>query len=98
MGDASALADAISRCPDDLPSALMEYRKMREPAKVKLVTAMERSLEWYELIGNRLDSLEPVELVFDWMARTGRMNLQRLREVAPDFMAKYGHLAPKAYN
>lgn len=27
-------------------------------------------------------------------ARTGRMSLQRIRQVAPDFYARYGHLAP----
>lgn len=98
MGDASALADAVTRSPNDLPAALAEYRIVREPAKQKLVAAMERSLEWYETITDRLEELDPVQLAFDWTARTGRMSLDRLREVAPDFVAKYGHLAPKQYH
>ena len=94
MDDAAALAGSLDEHPTDIARALAAYRAAREPIKLKLVDAMERSLEWYETIGERLDGLDPVQLVFDYMARTGRMDLERMRKVAPEFMARYGSLAP----
>jgi 2-polyprenyl-6-methoxyphenol hydroxylase-like FAD-dependent oxidoreductase len=90
MGDASTLADCLGRHPGDVEAALRAYRVEREPAKMKLVLPMERSLEWYETIGSRLDDLSPIELVYDYLSRTGRMGLARIRETAPEFFARFG--------
>lgn len=94
MDDAAALASSITANPNDISAGLAAYRANREPIKLKLVQAMDRSLEWYETIGSRLDNMDPVELVFDYMARTGRMDLKRMTEIAPQFMEQYGHRAP----
>lgn len=97
MSDASSLASALSKHPNSVKSALEEFRATREPSKQKLVDPMERSLEWYEDIEDRLDTLSPVELTFDWMGRTGRMSLERLKEYAPEFYERYANLAPAGY-
>lgn len=97
MSDASALASSIAQHPDDLEAALGAYRKIREESKEKLVKPMEQSLEWYERIEDRLDTLSPVQLAFDWVARTERMSLERLKVYAPDFYGRYGHLAPASF-
>jgi 2-polyprenyl-6-methoxyphenol hydroxylase-like FAD-dependent oxidoreductase len=90
MGDASALAQSQCDFPTDPDTALAQYRIRRESSKMKLVVAMEKSLDWYERIGARLDDLSPVELVYDYMSRTGRMSLERIKMFAPDFYSAYG--------
>jgi 2-polyprenyl-6-methoxyphenol hydroxylase-like FAD-dependent oxidoreductase len=90
MGDASTLAECVGEFSTDVSAALVAFRERREAAKMKLVIPMERSLEWYETIGSRLDSLSPIELVYDYMSRTGRMSLDRMKMVAPDFYLEYG--------
>jgi 2-polyprenyl-6-methoxyphenol hydroxylase-like FAD-dependent oxidoreductase len=90
MGDASALAECVGEFATDIPAALAAYRTRREPTKMKLVLAMERSMQWYEHIGERLDHLSPIELVYDYMSRTGRMGLERMKMLAPDFYRTYG--------
>ncbi|MDO8713131.1 MAG: FAD-dependent monooxygenase, partial [Polynucleobacter sp.] len=90
MGDASALAECLSEASNDVGEALKAYREKREATKMKLVVPMERSHEWYETINSRLDSMSPIELVYDYMSRTGRMSLDRMRTVAPDFYKLYG--------
>lgn len=98
MGDAAALATCLARHRDDVPAALAAYRAEREPAKMKLVVPMERSLEWYETIGRRLDGgMGHAELVFSYMARTGRMDLERLRRSAPEFCARHEAVAQAAF-
>lgn len=90
MDDAAALAEALCNHPTDVGAALVTYRELREPIKMKLVVPMERSLEWYETIGNRLDDMTPLEVVYDYMSRTGRMSLERLEKTAPEFYRRYG--------
>lgn len=91
MGDASALAEAIVMNPDNVSAALAEYRRIREPSRMKLVEAMEASMQWYETIGERVGAMTVDELVFDYLGRTGRMNMERLRKLAPKFVERYGH-------
>jgi 2-polyprenyl-6-methoxyphenol hydroxylase-like FAD-dependent oxidoreductase len=89
MEDAIALADAIARGEHNIPAALAEFRRTREPAKAKLVAAAERSFLWYESFGARVETLAPVPFAFDFLMRTGRVTEQRLREHYPAFMARY---------
>lgn len=96
LDDAAALAFAIIDTPGDVQGALETFRQRREPSKAKLVDARDRSIEWYENIGNVADRLEPVPFVFDFMMRTGRIDLPRLEREFPDFMDKYRAHAPRA--
>jgi 2-polyprenyl-6-methoxyphenol hydroxylase-like FAD-dependent oxidoreductase len=85
MEDSIALVDALGAEPDIL-RALAEFRRAREPQKQKLVSAAEKSFMWYETIAEKLDSLEPAPLVFDFMTRTGRIDEVRLFAEFPQFM------------
>jgi 2-polyprenyl-6-methoxyphenol hydroxylase-like FAD-dependent oxidoreductase len=88
MEDSIALIQALEQQPDVL-KALADFRKQREPAKLKLVNAAEKSIAWYENIVPRLDSMTPIEFVFDYITRTGRVDETRLKAEYPYFMAKY---------
>ena len=62
---------------------------MREPHKEKWIAAAERSFGWYESFAEKMDTLQPIDFVFDFMTRTGRMDDARLREQHPQFMRRY---------
>jgi 2-polyprenyl-6-methoxyphenol hydroxylase-like FAD-dependent oxidoreductase len=90
MEDSIALIDAIMRCPADIPRALTEFRRVREPQKDKLVSASEKSFRWYEEFGSKVETLSPIEFLFDFFMRTGRISYERLLAQYPIFMQKYG--------
>ena len=56
--------------------------------KQKLVSAAEKSFNWYEEIVPKFE-LEPLPLVFDYMTRTGRVDEDRLDRDFPHFMNRY---------
>ena len=85
MEDSIALVDALATEPDII-KALVLFRKVREPQKQKLVIAAEKSFMWYENIAGKLEDLEPIPFVFDFMTRTGRINENRLIQEYPRFM------------
>ncbi len=89
MEDAIALADALALHRGDVRSGLLEFRSSREPGKNKLVRASERSFAWYEQFGRRVDQLKPVDFVFDFLMRTGRVDRARLSAEYPLFMERY---------
>ena len=91
MEDSIALADALSTHTSDVPAALAAFRRMREPGKQKLVNAAEKSFMWYEEFATRMTALGPVEFVFDYLMRTGRVDRSRLETEYPRFMSRYGH-------
>jgi len=88
MEDSIALFEAL-RDNNDVPSALAAFRRNREPAKQKLVDAAEKSIAWYESVTPRIESMDAVEFVFDFLMRTGRIDEARLTAEYPHFMAKY---------
>jgi 2-polyprenyl-6-methoxyphenol hydroxylase-like FAD-dependent oxidoreductase len=90
MEDAISLVDALMRHPASILDALAAFRLTREAAKQKLMDAAEKSFMWYESFAERVASLEPIEFVFDFMTRTGRVNRSRLQAEYPQFMARYG--------
>ena len=89
MEDSIALAESLGRNPANLSDALAEFRRVREPVKDKLVIASEKSFNWYEKFGEKLESLTPVGFVFDFLMRTGRISDERLRADHPQFMDSY---------
>ena len=89
MEAAIALIDALADYADDLPRALAEYQRRHTPETAKLVDAMEKSYEWYEQVGEKMDSMDAITLAFDFMTRTGRLSPQRLYREYPKFMQKY---------
>ena len=89
MEDSIALCQALEGAGGDVPRGLDLFRAQREPAKLKLVRAAEASIDWYENIAFRLDNMTPVQLVFDYLTRTGRVDESRLRSEFPYFMEQY---------
>lgn len=83
MEDAIALAQALADIPHDVGQALARFERVRRPQKQKLIAASEASFKWYENLRTWMDACEPQEFVYRFMTRTGRVNLQRLREQYP---------------
>ncbi len=83
--DAIALAAALSE-HDEVPAALCAFERTRRPIVDKIVAAANRSSFWYERFADKMD-MQPRELAYDYMTRSGRMSDERLRESAPVFMA-----------
>jgi len=85
--DAIALDRAFAECRDDLPGALAAFERERRPVVEKLLAAANASSYWYEKFSEKM-RLEPWQLAYDYMTRSGRMTDERLRALAPKFMAR----------
>ncbi len=89
MEDAIALADALNASPGDIPRALDNYCRKRQPQKQKLIGASEASFNWYERMRDWMDAYGPQEFVFRFMTRTGRVDIGRLREQYPALVREF---------
>ncbi|HET7766603.1 MAG TPA: FAD-dependent monooxygenase [Burkholderiales bacterium] len=85
--DAIALERAFAECGDDVPRALESFERERRPIVEKLLAAANASSYWYEQFSEKM-ALEPWQLAYDYMTRSGRMTEERLRAIAPKFMAR----------
>jgi 2-polyprenyl-6-methoxyphenol hydroxylase-like FAD-dependent oxidoreductase len=85
--DAIALDRAFAETGGDVPGALEVFERERRPVVEKLLAAANASSYWYERIAEKM-ALEPWQLAYDYMTRSGRMTDDRLRELAPRFMAR----------
>jgi benzoate-CoA ligase family protein len=83
--DAIFLARAFETEGDDVPRALETFERTRRPIVEKLVAAANQSSYWYERMADKMQ-LEPWQIAYDYMRRSGRMTDERLREEAPRFM------------
>lgn len=87
MEDALALVTSLAET-DDLPDALAAFESSRRPVAHKIVTAANTSGDWYETFADRMN-LPPLGFAFDYITRSGRVDIERLRALAPRFMARY---------
>lgn len=87
MEDAIALVSALAK-HDDIDDALDTYNRERPPIAKKIVDAANTSATWYESFGEKMH-LPPQEFGFSYLARSGRMDMDRMRATAPDFMRDY---------
>lgn len=85
--DAIALDRALGEAGEDVPRALAAFERERRPVVEKILAAAYASSHWYERLREKMD-LEPWQLAYDYMTRSGRMTDQRLREISPEFMAR----------
>jgi 2-polyprenyl-6-methoxyphenol hydroxylase-like FAD-dependent oxidoreductase len=85
--DAIALDRAFSEADEDAPRALAVFERERRPIVEKILSAANASSYWYERFPEKM-ALEPWELAYDYMTRSGRMSDERLRELSPMFMAR----------
>jgi 2-polyprenyl-6-methoxyphenol hydroxylase-like FAD-dependent oxidoreductase len=85
LDDAIALARAFEVAGGDVAEGLKEFERQRRPVVEKLVAAANRSSYWYERLSEKM-ALDPWQLAYDYMTRSGRMTQERLRHEAPEFM------------
>ena len=85
--DAIALDRAFAQAGDDVAGALNLFERERRPIVEKILAAANASSYWYERIAEKM-KLEPWQLAYDYMTRSGRMTDERLRELTPKFMAR----------
>ena len=64
------------------------YEAARKPIVAKLVRAATDSAIWYEDFGAHM-KLSPPDFAYSYITRSGRIDNDRLRTVAPRFMARY---------
>ncbi|MFP4275456.1 MAG: benzoate-CoA ligase family protein [Paracoccaceae bacterium] len=88
LEDAIALVGAIERSPADLPAALQTWQAERMPIARKIVDAANTSAQWYESFDRQMER-PPLDFAFSYITRSGRVNMDKLRAMAPGFMARY---------
>jgi 2-polyprenyl-6-methoxyphenol hydroxylase-like FAD-dependent oxidoreductase len=86
--DAIALDRAFGEAGEDPQRALATFERERRPVVEKILAAAYASSHWYERLREKM-ALEPWQLAYDYMTRSGRMSDDRLRETAPEFMARF---------
>lgn len=84
--DALALTKALEAEPSDMTAALSRYEAVRKPVVEKLVSASRLSAAWYEHFPEHM-RLAPAHLAMSYIRRSGRVDDDRLRTMAPKFMA-----------
>ncbi len=87
LEDAIALARALDEA-GDVPAALSAYEAARRPVVEKLVAASRTSAAWYERFPEHM-RLAPLDFAMSYITRSGRVDPERLRAMAPRFMARY---------
>jgi 2-polyprenyl-6-methoxyphenol hydroxylase-like FAD-dependent oxidoreductase len=87
MEDAIALDKALAGNAD-IASSLKAYEAARRPIVEKLVSAADASADWYENFASHL-ALAPIDLAMTYIRRSGRVDLDRLQQVSPLFVARY---------
>lgn len=85
--DAIALDRAFAESGSDVPRALAAFERERRPIVEKIIAAANASSFWYERLAEKM-RLQPWELAYDYMTRSGRMTDERLAELSPKFMAQ----------
>ncbi|MGQ3070786.1 MAG: FAD-dependent monooxygenase [Ferrovibrionaceae bacterium] len=88
MEDAIALARALEQNGDDVAAALPAFVAARKPILDKLVGAAEASASWYENFATHM-GLAPLDFAMSYITRSGRIDLDRLARISPQFVATY---------
>jgi hypothetical protein len=65
-------------------ASLKKFETARRPIVEKIVAAANQSSYWYERFPEKM-ALDPWELAYDYMTRSGRMTDERLKAEAPRF-------------
>jgi 2-polyprenyl-6-methoxyphenol hydroxylase-like FAD-dependent oxidoreductase len=88
MEDAIALDRALAAHPGDVAAALAAFEAARRPIVEKLVEAANASGAWYERFADHM-ALEPLDFAMSYVTRSGRIDLERLRQSSPRFVERY---------
>lgn len=92
--DAIALVTALA-AHEDVDQALAAYDAERPAVARKIVDAANTSAIWYDSFAEKMH-LPPMEFAFNYLSRSGRMDMQRMHQIAPEFMRDF--TAYKALN
>jgi len=84
MEDAIALDKALSE-KLSLEESLASFEAARRPIVEKLVAAADASGQWYERFPSHMQ-LAPREFAWSYIQRSGRIDPERLRRIAPKFV------------
>ena len=92
-GTKLALEDAIAlkECFDDagaVGQALAQFEKVRRPVIEEYQAAAHDSMVWFENAKDYMH-LTPLELAYNLMTRSGKVDRESLRRRDPEFVAKY---------
>jgi 2-polyprenyl-6-methoxyphenol hydroxylase-like FAD-dependent oxidoreductase len=82
--DAIALSKGLELSEGRIAEGLEIFEKNRRPIVEKIVAAANRSSYWYERFPEKM-ALDPWQLAYDYMTRSGRMTDERLKAEAPGF-------------
>jgi len=87
MEDAIALNRALAEYGDDVAAALPAFEAARRPIVDKIVAGANASAAWYENFGEHM-ALAPTEFATSYIMRSGRIDMERLRKLSPQFAAR----------
>lgn len=87
LEDAIALRRALAEAPT-VDAGLAGYDAARPVVARKIVDAANMSAEWYDGFATRMDRA-PLDFAMDYLTRSGRVDLGRLRALSPGFMARW---------
>jgi 2-polyprenyl-6-methoxyphenol hydroxylase-like FAD-dependent oxidoreductase len=88
MEDAIALERALHESGDDVARALPAYETARRPVVEKIVQGANASAAWYEDFAAHME-LAPRDFAMSYIQRSGRVDLERLRKISPQFVTRY---------
>jgi anthraniloyl-CoA monooxygenase len=88
LEDAIALARSFAGARNDVPAALADFERTRKPVVDALQAAAHSSLVWFEEATSRMH-LAPLDLAYDLMTRSGRIDREKLRRRDAAFVAAW---------
>jgi 2-polyprenyl-6-methoxyphenol hydroxylase-like FAD-dependent oxidoreductase len=86
MEDAISLVKVLSQHKKNIPDALAAFEALRRPVVEKLVAAADASGQWYEHFAEHM-RLAPRDFAWSYIQRSGRIDPEKLRRIAPRFVA-----------
>jgi len=93
MEDAIALERALHEHGDDVAIALPAFEAARRPVVEKIVAGARASAAWYERFPSHME-LAPLDFAMSYIQRSGRVDIDRLRKISPQFVACYQAAKP----
>ncbi|HCF72829.1 MAG TPA: monooxygenase [Gammaproteobacteria bacterium] len=84
LEDVIALVSALREHDWNLATGLPAYQATRQPIHDKIAHAGRRSALWYGSFGEHMQ-LDPWRFALSYMRRAGRIDAERLRDIAPRF-------------
>lgn len=85
MEDAIFLVKVLLQHKKNIPEALAAFEAARRPIVEKLVAAADASANWYEHFPEHM-KLAPRDFAWSYIQRSGRIDPEKLRAIAPKFV------------